>query len=444
MTHILIVDDEPDIRTLVKEILEDEGFQVELAANATEARSAVARVVPSLILLDIWMPDTDGVTLLREWTRQQELHCPIVMMSGHGTVEAAVEATRLGAYDFLEKPLSTAKLLLTLRRALEAASLRRENLHLRHHGQADVHPPLGKSRLMHDLREQLLKVAQHATPVLIYGEPGTDKERLARYLHMHSARANGSFIPVTVTKAGGAPAADLTGGSDKPGLLDRSHQGSLFVKDLAYADSGLQALLLQLLERRGYERPEGDFVAVDTRVIAATSEDPEQCAKRGAWSEDLYYRLNVVPVRLPPLREHREDLPELLEHQVNQLVEREGLRYRHFSVAAQNRLRGYHWPGNVRELKNLVQRLLILGNEGDIGPEEIEPMLSQGPHTLHTGHLPIFDLSLREAREIFERAYLEYRLRKMDNNISKVAIAIGMERSHLYRKIKLLGIQLKN
>ncbi|MDZ7735463.1 MAG: sigma-54 dependent transcriptional regulator [Gammaproteobacteria bacterium] len=447
-SKILVVDDEPDIRTLVKEILEDEGFQVDVAGNAESARQLVGSFAPNLVLLDIWMPDEDGITLLKEWKTEANLSFPVIMMSGHGSVETAVEATRLGAYDFIEKPLSLAKLLLTIKHAFERATLQQENTRLRYYSQT-TDEPIGKSQQMQELRHQLQRVAHHNTPVLIIGESGTDKEIFARYLHNMSERTANSFISVGVSSLSGEnSAAELFGSEDEgrtqTGLVEKAEGGTLFLKDIADMSLPVQGKLQNMLDSGQFVRVGGiEPVDINVRVIAATKHNLEQYVHDGQFRDDFYYQLSVVPIHIPPLREHYEDIPELLEHYVAYFAEREGLPYRRFSVAAQNRLRSYHWPGNVRELKNLVQRLLILGRDENIETEEVESILGKRQKPSEFSNLPGFDLPLREAREQFERAYLEYQLKEADGSVSKVAKNVGMERTHLYRKMRSLGIELK-
>lgn len=445
--HVLVVDDEPDICSLMKEILEDEGFTVSVAENAEQARNLRQEKRPDAVLLDIWMPDMDGISLLKEWQESGFTDIPVIMMSGHGTVETAVEATRLGAYDFIEKPVSLQKLLLTLQRALEMASLKRENTGLRHTIVPAVTEPLGHSAAISHLREQVKRMTHHDTSVLLIGESGSGRSLFARYLHEHSNRRDKPFINVRL--AGMSPdnqVADLFGNDSHNGnsRLLQANNGTLFIKDIADMDNAVQARLLGVLESQSLV-PAGHKQAmqIDVRVIAATAYDLEHAVSTGRLREDLYYHLNVVPLYIPPLREHCEDVPELLEYYINLFVNQENLPYRRFSVATQNRLRNYHWPGNVRELKNLVQRLLILGKNIEIGPEEIEPTLNTQHRQVSTSNLPIFDLPLREAREQFERAYLEYQLQEAGGNVSKVATRVGLERTHLYRKLRALDIDPK-
>lgn len=445
--HILVVDDEPDIRVLIKEILEDEGFIVSVAADGNTARQARAEHRPDLILLDIWMPDIDGISLLKEWREGGLLmDSPVIMISGHGTVETAVEATRLGAYDFIEKPLSISKLLITIKRSLEMATLQRENYGLRKQVPL-VTEPLGRSAIMTELREQVKRINQHNTSVLISGESGSGRTLFARYIHQTSSRHVGPFVHVRVAGMSSEnQAIELFGseGNNTSARIEQADGGTLFIKDIADMDDALQARLLSSLESQFFLRNGGsESIPLNVRIIAATAHDLDQAVKTGRLREDLYYYLNIVPLHIPPLHEHCEDVPELLEFYVNLFVNQDNLPYRRFTVAAQNRLRNYFWPGNVRELKNLVQRLLILGNNQTIDVNEIEPTLNTQHRPTQTGNLSIYDLPLREAREQFEKAYLEHQLQEVGGNVSKVAARVGLERTHLYRKLRALDIDPK-
>jgi DNA-binding NtrC family response regulator len=449
--HILVVDDEPDIRNLVKEILEDEGFEVSVAESGEAARHARRVRRPDLILLDIWMDDVDGITLLREWAEGGGLPCPIIIMSGHGTVETAVEATRLGAYDFIEKPISLAKLLLVVNRALETERLQQENLGLKRQVQP-VSEPAGKSKVMQNLREQAQRIAQHNTWVLISGEPGSGKEVVARYIHGHSPLRDRPFVEVAVgSMSPEHSAAELFGTEEGDrvvyGRLEQANGGTLLLGNISDMDLQTQSRLLSVFQSHSFLRMGGtEPVPIDIRVIATTSEDLEQEVQEGRFREDLYYHLNVVPLSVPPLREHSSDVPELLNYYVDRFVMQENLPYREFSIAAQNRLRNYSWPGNIRELKNLVQRLLILGQGPVIEVDEVEvalrhpeqPSVAEGA----SASLPL-DLPLREAREQFEKVYLEHQLHDVGGSVGKLAKRVGMERTHLYRKLRALGIDFK-
>lgn len=445
---ILVVDDERDIGALVQEILEDEGFEVVVAESADAAREARRARKPDLILLDIWMPDTDGITLLKEWSENSGPDTPVVMMSGHGSVETAVEATRLGAYDFIEKPLSTAKLLLTVRRALETAQLIQENIGLMRDTQA-VSEPAGHSILMQNLREQAKRIAKHDTPILIIGESGVGKQVLARFIHEHSPRKTGPFVRVPMAGLTNAnSAAELFGLEDGEhvhyGSLEEANGGTLFLEDVVDMDSTTQARLLSAIQHQSFLRVDGvEPIRINVRIIAATSRDIVKAVKSGQLRDDLYYHLNVVPIEVPSLRNHREDIPELVEYYVDVFANKENLPYRRFTVGALNRLRNHSWPGNIRELKNVVQRLLILGSGGDVETDEIDAAMANAVSRQRGGELEGLDLPLKAARERFERAYLERQLRIAGGNVSQVAARAGLERTHLYRKLKSLGIDPK-
>jgi two-component system nitrogen regulation response regulator NtrX len=448
---ILIVDDEPDIRESVKDILQDEGYEVGTAENGEAARVALRERRPNLILLDIWMPDIDGISLLKEWAENDGLPCPVIIMSGHGTVETAVEATRLGAYDFLEKPLSLAKLLLTVERAFETARLVQENVGLRKHVR-QVLEPVGHSHTMQRLREQVKRLAQHDTWVLISGHPGSGRETFARYLHFHSVRKDRPFVDVSV---GATPKGNFTlefFGSEEGehihyGRLEQANGGTLFLDEVADMDLESQAQLVGTFETGEFMRVRGaEPVKIDIRVIAATQKDLQAEVDSGRFREDLYYHLNVVPLVIPSLREHVEDVPELLNYFVDHYVAHEKLPYRHFGVSAQNMLRNHGWPGNVMELRNLVQRLLILGAGDEITQDDVEAAMGGMTAEPPAASLPgiSFDQPLRQAREDFERVYLEYQLDKHQGNVSQMAQEVGMERTHLYRKLRGVGIEIKD
>jgi two-component system nitrogen regulation response regulator NtrX len=449
--HILVVDDEPEIRRLVSEILEDEGYTVSVAEGGEAARKARRTRRPDLILLDIWMEDVDGITLLREWSENGDLPCPVVMMSGHGTVETAVEATRLGAYDFIEKPISLAKLLLTVERAFESDRLQRENVDLRGQAQPLIEP-IGKSEIMQRLREQARKIAQHNSWVLITGESGAGKETFARYIHNQSPRREGPFVEIAVGSISEEnSASELFGQEDgeniRYGRLEQANGGTLCIGDIADMDQQTQARLLSVFQKNSFTRLGGRLdVEVDLRVIATTQRNLEEEIAAGRLRDDLFYHLNVVPLKIPPLREHPDDVLDLLVFYIDHLVAHERLSYRHFSVAAQNRLRNYEWPGNIRELRNLVQRLLILGTGEEIELEEVEQAISSqqpaGTSAAGAPSLP-YELPLREAREQFEYDYLTHQLREVGGSVGKLAKLVGMERTHLYRKLRALGIDHK-
>ena len=422
--HILVVDDEPDIRNLVQEILEDEGYTVTTADSGEAARKARRTRRPDLIMLDIWMEDMDGISLLREWSEGGDLPCPVVMMSGHATVETAVEATRLGAYDFIEKPISLAKLLLTVERAFESDRLQRENVDLREHTQLVVEP-VGRTAVMEQLREQARKIAQHKSWVLISGEAGAGKGTFARYIHRHSPRSEGAFIEIAVGSISEEnSAAELFGHEDGEtihyGRLEQANGGTLCIGDIADMDLQTQARLLSVFQTHSFTRLGGsEAVEVDLRVIATTQRALEEEVSAGRFRDDLFYHLNVVPLHIPALREHADDVHDLLNFFIDHMVTHEKLSYRYFNVAAQNRLRNYEWPGNIRELRNLVQRLLILGTGDEIDVDEVEQALSTNVVTTDSRDavkVP-YDLPLREARELFEHDYLLHQLREVGGSV---------------------------
>ena len=447
--RILVVDDEAEIRNLINEILVDEGFEVALAENGNNARTLMEQFRPRLVLLDIWMPDIDGITLLKEWHESGKLTNPVIMMSGHGNIGTAVEATRLGAYDYLEKPLSLAKLVLTIKNALDASRLQKENLRLRR-SPSEPARIIGKSKLMAQLRGQLEKVAGLDTPVLIVGEPGTDKEAVARYLHAAGPGKDRSFVNVGVSALDPETMisdfyGEVQGGNTHNGFLDEAEGGTLFIKDIADMDLAAQARLQETLKNRSYKRVSGvKAIPLNTRVVTATRHRLANRVKESSFMDELYFQLNVVPIKVPPLRDHYEDVPDILQYFVNFFVELEGLPYRFFTTAALNRLRRYPWPGNTRELKNLVQRMLILGGEAAIDLEEIETALGEQPVRKESENVSNLDLPLRQARENFERDYLEYQLKMANGSVSKMARNVHMERPHLYRKLKSLGIDIKS
>ena len=445
--YILVVDDEPDIRRLVQELLQDEGYEVTAAENAGAARAAYKKRRPDLVLLDIWMPDTDGISLLKEWAKGGDLP-PVVMISGHGTVETAVEAIRLGAYDFVEKPLSTAKLLVTVQHALQSENLRRENLRLKQR----VEPPpvlIGKSKHMQALRADIERIAQHDAWVLIGGEPGSGKEIAARMLHSLSARKQRPFVEVSLAAVPVQNIANQLFGGEQddaicPGSFEQASGGTLLLNEIADLDLATQARLLSALEEKRFLRVGGrEPVETDLRVIAVTSQDLKKAVTEGRFREDLYYRLNVVPLHTPPLRDHREDVPELVNFYLDWFVENEHLPFRKFSSGALNLLRNYSWPGNIRELRNLIQRLLILNQGETVDEEEVAQALGGQRAESEAYPESLFELPLRPARERFEKAYLEHHLRQVGGNVSELSQMVEMERTHLYRKLKGLGITPK-
>ncbi len=444
--HILVVDDEPDIRNIISDILNDEGFDTTCAESAEQAREMIATREPDLILLDIWMPGTDGITLLKEWVEQGN-NASVIMISGHGTVETAVEAIRIGAYDFLEKPLSTAKLLVTVQHALQNRQLQQENRRLR----TRLEPAsnlLGSSETMQALRAKVERFAATDGWALVQGEPGSGKGVVARSLHRLSSRRDAPFVEINLAALPAENVAIQLFGSEENGViagsLERANGGTLVLDEVADLDMALQAKLLSALEERGFYRVGGrQEVTIDVRVIATTNQDLAAKIESGRFRRDLYDRLNQLTVFVPPLREHREDVPELVDAMIRIAMDTEGFPYRKFSTGALNALRNHDWPGNVRELQNVVHRVMLTSDTEEIDAEAVRDELAGRGRSASTQDTPGFDADLREAREAFERAYLLYHLRKAGGNMTELANRTGLERTHLYRKLKGLGIDTK-
>jgi two-component system nitrogen regulation response regulator NtrX len=458
MAHeILIVDDEPDIRALIEGILSDEGYETRQAANSDQAIAAFRARRPSLVILDIWLQNSrlDGLGILAA-LHGEEPRVPCVMISGHGNIETAVQAIQNGAYDFIEKPFKSDRLLLVIARALEAARLQRENseLRLRAGGEAEL---VGTSAPLAQLRQAIERVAPTGSRVLISGPAGAGKEVAARMLHLRSRRADGPFVALNcATLAPGRFEEELFGveaGPDpvsqprRAGVLERAHGGTLLLDEVADMPLETQGKIVRALQEQGFVRMGGaQRVNVDVRVIATTSRDLQAEIAAGRFREDLYYRLAVVPLRVPPLRERREDIPTLARYFMARSGATSGMAPRELSEDALAAMQAYDWPGNVRELRNLIDWLLIMA-PGDarepIRPEMLPPQVgSAAPAVLKLDRSSeIMTLPLREARELFERQYLEAQLLRFGGNISRTAAFVGMERSALHRKLKFLGVQ---
>ncbi len=452
MSHaqILVVDDEPDIRQLVQEILEDEGYSVQIAKDGESARLIYAQQKPDLVLLDIWMPDIDGISLLKEWSAAGNLESQVVIMSGHGTLETAVEATRLGAFDFVQKPLSLAKLLATVRKALDS---RPQDKTAELSGQfAPSLEPLGHSPVMQLLRNNAKQAAQSTSPVMITGESGSGRTTLARYIHQLSSSA-GELVMLDHGQANGENVyrylfGSIMNGREINGLMDKASGGVLFIPKLHKLPIETLELLNNALESNGYS-PQGgaNLKPLNCRFICSAGENLEQMVQDGQVPGPLYFRLNVLPLKVPALRDRPEDIPELIRYFSDWFPNKESLPYRSFSVSVQNRLRNHSWPGNVRELHNLVQRLLVLGGDTEVSSQEIDDNLSQSAASMDqtdSGREGLFEMPLREAREQFERDYLTYQLKKAGGSVGKLSESVGMERTHLYRKLRSLGIDPKS
>jgi len=447
--RILVVDDEPDIREVISDILTDENYSVEQSANAVQAREKLVEFNPDLVLLDIWMPDVDGISLLKEWVKQG-IDKPIIMISGHGNVETAVEAIRNGAYDFLEKPLSTAKMLVTIERAFQNTRLVKENRDLR-----DRIEPLsnliGNSTPMTQLRERIDRIAPTESRVLITGEPGTGKRVVARYIHQKSLRRNGPMVEFNIAGVSETMLpVQLFGHEDndsvQTGRLEQAQGGTLYLDEITDLSLATQSILENVLEQKQFMREGGSiFLDIDARIISSTSRDIEKEVAEKHFREALFYFLNVVPLQVPSLRERTEDIPELVTFYTNWMAENENLDYSRFSIASLNLMRNYSWPGNTRELRNVIQRLLILNSKDEIGLEETQNALGESqPEQIVATSEAVKDLELRQAREIFEREYFIHQLNKTNSNIAETARNVGMERTHLYRKLKALDIDPKH
>ncbi|BBN58654.1 sigma-54-dependent transcriptional regulator [Hydrogenovibrio marinus] len=445
---ILIIDDEKDIRNLMEEIFTEEGYQVTTAANGQQAQKAWREQSADLVFLDIWMPDIDGITLLKQMIDEQVLeNSCVVMMSGHGTIETAIEATRLGAYDFLEKPLSLAKLLITAERAMEHIQLHQENRHLKQKIPDQI-LPIGKSKVIAELRNTIKRLSKYTMPVLVVGESGTGKHRLAEAIHKISDRKDHKIVEIN-----GADFDDqerLLVGEESNGHIfrgefDRADGGTLIVSNFESLSSHGQDCLTQLIYDNSYSRLGSDRkIQLNVRVIVLTEVDPEELAKSRYIREDLINRLNVMPVYVPSLRQHTEDIPELIDYFVDFFLTTEGLNYREFDLSAKNVLRQYSWPGNFKELKNCIQRLLILG-DGEVTDVEVKKLLESNKQD---SSLPLAtvdtSINLKQAKERFEAAYLSQMLRETGGNVTETAKLSGVERTNLYRKLKTLNIDPKN
>jgi DNA-binding NtrC family response regulator len=431
--RILVVDDEANIRELLDEILSEEGYDVTTAEDAEHAREARRGRNFDLTLLDIWMPDTDGITLLKEWADSGSLG-PVVMMSGHATVDTAVEATRLGALDFIEKPVSLSQLLRTVSKALTGRGPAKGSAG----ALAQAVGLVGKSAAMRTLRERIQTIARHDTHVLFTGEPGSGRTAAARHLAGASRRSSGPFEVVAGAELGADEAeAVLFGTETLPGVLGLAAGGTLFIEGIDRTSARAQTILLGALTGT----PPGGTDRVDLRILASAPPAFEQDTK---FRPELMSLIASVVVRVPPLRDHSEDVPEFLRYYTEALVDREGLPFRRFDIAAQNRLRNYPWPGNVRELKHLVKQLLVVGG-GDITLAEVEAeLVSEGPDSEPLIKKDLLAMPLREAREHFERAYLQQQLQLCGGKVGQLAKRVGMERTHLYRKLRALGVDFRH
>jgi two-component system nitrogen regulation response regulator NtrX len=449
MTDILIVDDERDIRELISDILEDEGFATRLAGNSDDAMAAVNTEPPALMILDIWLKDSkmDGIDILKTVKRDNP-DVPVVIISGHGNVEIAVAAIKQGAYDFIEKPFNIDQLMVVIRRAMETSRLRRENLNLKRKDSSNTEM-IGNSGAFRTLVSQLDKVTKSNGRVMLTGPAGAGKEVAARYIHSNSNRASAPFI--TVNCAGVAPdrMEEVLFGREtpergvEPGLLEQGHGGVVYFDEVADMPLGTQSKILRVLVDQQFTRVGGnDKVRVDLRVISSTNKDLLEEIAADTFREELYHRLNVVPIAVPSLAERREDIPLLASHFIEEFNTTQGLPQREVTDDAQALMQTMIWPGNVRQLKNMVERVLILG-EGT-APIEARELPGEEDHSEEEGRVVLSgsmaSLPLREAREAFEREYLLTQINRFGGNISRTANFVGMERSALHRKLKSLGV----
>ncbi len=454
--EILIVDDEADIRMLITGILADEGFETREASNSTETLDEIRKRRPDLVILDVWLQnsDLDGIEVLTKLKRVDPT-LPVVIISGHGTIGTAVQAIKLGAYDFIEKPFKSDRLLLVVERALEAAELRSENEELRLRVGPDSEL-IGTSAVVNHLRQAIDKVARTGSRVLITGPAGAGKEVVARLIHQSSPRANEAFVALNCAAMhpdrlenelfGAEAGAEGADSPRKLGTFERAHRGTLLLDEVGDMPLETQGKIVRVLQEQTFRRLGGEgVVQVDVRVIASTNRDLTSLMREGRFREDLYYRLNVVPLSVPALADRREDIPLLARHFIERSADATGLPPRRLTSDSLAVLQGYGWPGNVRQLRNVLDWILIMapGDPGEpVGADMLPADIGEiAPAALRGGNGgEIMSLPLREAREVFERQYLEAQVTRFGGNISRTAGFIGMERSALHRKLRSLGI----
>ncbi len=447
---ICIVDDEPSILNTLSSILEDERYQVTIAKTGGEALKVIQMEVPDVVLLDIWMPELDGLEVLKR-VREQFPHIMVIMMSGHGSVETAVKATKLGAYDYLEKPLDLEKVTILVRNALHQRKLEEENINLR--VKVERHSKLvGASSVMEKLRQQIAAAAPTHSRVLISGENGTGKELVARAIHLQSPRHNRPFVEVNCaaipetlieTELFGHERGAFTGAvSQKRGKFDFADGGTLFLDEIGDMSLATQAKVLRVLAEQQFTRVGGEkLIEVNVRIIAASNKDFSQEIEKGKFRDDLFYRLNVLPIEVPPLRARREDIPALTRHFLKIHAEEQGVKLKEITLEALDALARHEWPGNIRELRNQVERLMIMVPKTTIEVGDVLPFMPRGFNRINP--LDAYD-SLRDARHAFEREYITIRLRENGGNVSKTADDLKIERSHLHRRIKDLNVEFRS
>jgi two-component system nitrogen regulation response regulator NtrX len=452
-SDILIVDDEADIRELVAGILDDEGFTTRTARDSDSALAEIANRRPSLVFLDIWLQGSklDGLQLL-EQVKRDHADLPVVMISGHGNIETAVAAIKRGAYDFIEKPFKSDRLILVATRALETSRLKREVKELKQLAPT-ASVMTGRSACMNQLRQTIERAAKANSRILIVGPSGAGKELSARTLHNASSRADGPFIVINAAAItpermeielfGIEPNGEH---ARKTGALEEAHGGTLFIDEIGDMPRETQNKILRVLVEQTFQRQGGTAkVSVDVRIVSSTARNLEEEIAAGRFREDLYHRLSVVPIRVPPLSERREDIPELIDYFMDQISTATGLPKRQIGQDAMAVLQSHVWPGNVRQLRNNVERVMILAGGGpeviitaDMLPQDVGSMVPAMPTSNNGEH--IMGLPLREAREVFERDYLMAQISRFSGNISRTAEFVGMERSALHRKLKALGV----
>ena len=454
---ILVVDDESDIRELISEILKDEGYNPRTARSSDEALKSLAERVPGMVILDIWLQgsELDGLGVL-EIAQAKYPNLPIVMISGHGNIETAVSAIRMGAFDFIEKPFTAEKLLYVIQRTLDMSRLKSEHSELKMRHASTEASLIGNSAAITAVRQVIEKVAPTNSRVMITGEEGTGKEVVARMIHEKSGRNKGNFVVLNAASISqsqmdielfGTEDSNPGGGAERLGVFERAHGGTLFIDEIADMHWDTQGRILRAMQEQAFERVRGSHrVKVDVRVIAASNRDLKAEIAAGNFREDLYYRLNIVPIHMPSLSDRREDIPELARCFLKQASDAANIPLRKMSDDALAVLQAYSWPGNVRHLRNIMEWIVIM-SQGDtaraIEPDDMPPELSDGNVSTFSrsdDNNAIMTMPLREAREIFERQYLSAQIARFGGNISKTSAFIGMERSALHRKLKMLGI----
>jgi two-component system nitrogen regulation response regulator NtrX len=450
---ILIVDDEESICQTLGGILTDEGYEVVTAGSGEEALRVLEEEQPHLVLLDIWLPGMDGIETLKA-IKAGHPQLQIVMMSGHGSIETAVKSTKLGAFDFIEKPLSLEKVILVVNHALDLVRLEEENLLLRQKVSHE-YELTGESDPILELKEMIDIVAPTNAWILIMGENGTGKELVARSVHRQSRRSQKPFVEVNCaaipedlieSELFGHEKGAFTGATTKKrGKFDLANEGTIFLDEVADMSLKAQAKVLRILQEKKFERVGGNrLIPTDVRVLAATNKDLEKEMEEGRFRQDLYYRLNVIPLRIPPLRDRRDDIPLLVDRFIRDFAVKEGDAEKKISDEVMTVLMRYHWPGNVRELKNIIERLVIMTPTGLISKCDIAPLFGEGKTEVPPAEPVITSDSFRAAKQEFERQYIMRKLREFDGNISRTAEAIGLERSNLHKKIRSYELDVKN